>query len=160
MTQITVTRTIDAPIETVFKTVADIREFPKAVPAVVNVEILSEVQSGLGARFRETRLFGGKEAAEEFEVTEYVENDRIRLVTDSHGTVWDSVFQVSREDQATRLTLTMNAKAYKLLPKLINPLMKGMIQSAVGKDMDSIKSYCEQAATDAESQLPPREFGW
>lgn len=143
MTRITVTRVIDAPLDVVFRTVADIREFSKAVPHIVNVEFVSAVQSGVGTRFRETRRMKGKEATEEFEVTEYVENERVRIVTDSHGTVWDSVFSVAPEDGGTGLTLTMDARAYKLLPRLMNPLIKGMIHRAVGEDMDLVKQYCE-----------------
>lgn len=30
----------------------------------------------------------------ELEVTEFVENDHVRYVTDSHGTVWDTVMSV------------------------------------------------------------------
>ena len=144
MTRITVTRTIDAPIDVVFKTVADIRQFSKALPHVVKFVFLSDVTSGVGTRFRETRLMKGKEATTELEVTEYVENDRVRMVADSHGTVWDTTFAVSSEGGKTTLTMTMDAKAYKLLPRLMNPLIKGMITKAVKRDMDLVKAFCEQ----------------
>lgn len=73
------------------------------------------------------------------------ENDRIRLVSDSHGTVWDTVFTVKAEQRQTELTMVMDAKAYKLLPKLINPLIKGMVKKAIMQDMNAVKTYCEQA---------------
>ena len=38
----------------------------------------------------------------------------------------------------------LDARAYKLLPKLMNPLIEGMIQKAVEKDMDAVKAYCER----------------
>lgn len=146
MPRITVTRTINAPIDAVFGAVADIREFSKALPHVVNYEFLSQRHSGVGTRFRETRLMNGKEATTELEVTEHVENDRVRIVADSHGTIWDTTFTVASEDNNTVLTMTMDAKAYKLLSKLMNPLFKGMIKKAVERDMDFVKSYCEQSA--------------
>ena len=86
----------------------------------------------------------GKEATTELEVTEFVENDRVRFVADSHGTVWDSVFTVSQAGESTDLELTMDARAYKLLPKIVNLLIKGMVQKAVEKDMDAVKTYCER----------------
>ena len=89
----------------------------------------------------------GKEAVTELEVTEYIENDRVRLVADSHGTIWDTVFTVRTENTQTELTMKMDSKAYKLLPKLINPLIKGMIKKAIMKDMDSVKTYCERATS-------------
>lgn len=144
MSRTTVTRTIDAPVNVVFRTVADINHFSDAVPHIVNVEFLSDVTSGVGARFRETRLMKGKEQTTELEVTEYEENERIRLVSDAGGTIWDTVFTVTPQNGQTELTMTMDANAYKLMAKIVNPLIMGMVASAVGKDMDAVKAYCEE----------------
>lgn len=143
MSKITIIKTINAPIELVFNTVADIRNFSKAVPDIGDVEFLSDQKTGVGTRFRETREINGREAATELEVTEYVENDHIHLVSDSHGTVWDSIFTVDEMNGRTNLTLVMEARAYKFLSKLLNPIMKSFIKKAVEKDMDAVKSYCE-----------------
>ena len=62
MSSMTVIRTIHAPVDTVFKTVSDIKQFSQAVPSIVKVEFLSDVKSGMGTRFPETRLMKGKEA--------------------------------------------------------------------------------------------------
>ncbi len=144
MTQFTATRSINAPIDLVFKTVSDINNFSKAIPDIVNVEFLSDLKSGVGTRFRETRLMKGKEAMTELEVTEFVENDRVRMVTDSHGAVWDSVFTVKRVDGHTELTLAMDARPHKFMQKMMIPMIKGMISKALEKDMDAVKSYCEK----------------
>ena len=86
MSRITVTRTVDAPIDLVFETGADERRFSQALPHIVKVEFLSDVKVGIGTRFRETRLMNGKETTTELEVAEFVENERVRLVaTDSQG---------------------------------------------------------------------------
>lgn len=144
MNRITSIRTINAPVDVVFKTVADISNFSKAIPHIVKVEMLSDVASGVGTRFRETRNMNGREASTELEVTEYEENDRVRLVCDTHGTVWDSVFTVKEMNGQTELKLVMDAKAYKMMSKFMNPLMKRMIQKALEKDMDAVKIYCER----------------
>ena len=143
MTQIKVTTDIAAPLPLVFQTIADIREFSKVVPHIVNVEFLTEQQLGKGTRFVETRLMNGKEASTELEVTEYVDNDKIRLVADSHGTVWDTTFTVTEQNGQTTLVMIMDAKAYKLLPKLINPLIKSAVTKAVASDMAQVKAFCE-----------------
>ncbi len=143
MTRTTVTRTINAGVELVFKTVSDIENFPKAVPDIVKIEFTSDIKSGVGARFRETRLMNGKESTTDLEVMEYVENDRIRMVADSHGTVWDSVFTVKSAGVKTELKLVMDAKAHKLLPRLMNPLLKGLFKKGVEKHMDAVKGFCE-----------------
>ncbi len=143
MSTTTVHRSIQAPVESVFQTVADIQNFSKAVPDIVNVEFLSDVKSGLGARFKETRLMGKREASTVLEVTEYVENDRIRYVSDAGGTIWDTVISVKSGDDATDLQMVMEAKPYRFLAKLVTPLMRGMLFKALEKDMDAVKSYCE-----------------
>lgn len=86
----------------------------------------------------------GREATTELEVTEFVENEHIRIVSDTHGTIWDSVFAVNQVDGQTGLTLTMEARPYKFLPKLITPMMQGMLQKALERDMDAVKAHCER----------------
>ena len=85
----------------------------------------------------------GKESSTELEVTEYVENDRIRLISDTHGTIWDTVFTISLIDAGTELIMTMEARSYKLIPKIMNPVIKGMIKKMIEIDMDYVKEFCE-----------------
>ena len=94
MTRTTITRTIEAPVEAVFEAVADISNFARAVPDIARVEFLTESRVGVGSRFRETRVMRGREASTVLEVTEYVRNERVRLVADAGGTVWDSLSTV------------------------------------------------------------------
>lgn len=144
MSSITVIKQINAPKELVFKTVSDIRNFSKAVPEIVNVDFLTTREYGVGTKFKETRNINGREVSTDLEVTEFEENEYIRIVSDTMGTLWDSTFTVKEKEGGTELILTMDANAYKLLPKLINPFMKGMMQKALEKDMVAVKNYCER----------------
>ena len=150
MPSVTVTRVIEAPAHVVFRTVADIGHFSQAVPHIVNVEFLSEVRSGVGTRFRETRLMNGREASTELEVTEYVENDRVRIVSEAGGTIWDTVFTVSPAGAGTELTMVMDARPQKLSARLAVPLMLRMVKGAVATDMDAVKVFCERPAAGSE----------
>jgi uncharacterized protein YndB with AHSA1/START domain len=85
MAQYVATRSIAAPVARVFETVAHIDRFQEAIPHITNVEFLTETHSGVGTRFRETRLMRGREASTELEVTEYVPDERVRLVSDAGG---------------------------------------------------------------------------
>lgn len=143
MTRITTKRTIDAPVQRVFDTVAHIENFSEAVPHITNIEFLTESRRGIGTKFRETRLMRGKEAKTDLEVTEYVDGQSIRLVSDAGGTIWDTVFRVRPAGDATELGMSMTAEPYKMLAKLVTPLIKGMVAKAVEADMDSVKAYCE-----------------
>lgn len=144
MTRTVVTRDIKAPPALVFEVIGKIENYAKAVPHIVRTEILSERREGVGTRFSETRLMQGKEVTTELEVTEYVEGSHIRIVADSHGTIWDTSFDLTPLGDGTDLVLTMDARAYEWLPTLMNPLIKPMVRKAVEGDMDMVKAYCER----------------
>ncbi|MCA9048742.1 MAG: SRPBCC family protein [Planctomycetaceae bacterium] len=143
MKPITSARQINAPLSVVFRTVADIRNFSRAVPHIVKVEFLTEQQSGVGTRFRETRLMGNKEQQTELEVTEFADNDRIRLVSDAGGTIWDTVFSVKSADNGVLLEMNMDIRPYRRMAKLLIPLFRGPIVKGVNHDMDCVRQYCE-----------------
>lgn len=144
MGQTAVTRTVRAPIANVFDAIAHIESFAEIVPEIVKVEFLSDQKRGLGARFRETRLMGKREAATELEVTEYVENERVRMVADAGGTIWDTLI-TTREvgDGEVELAMVMESRPYKLAAKLFTPLISGMLRKALAKDLDAVKAHCE-----------------
>ena len=147
MTTTTVTRSIAASPETVFDAIAHIQNFSKICTDIVDVEFLSEQTKGVGTRFRETRMMGKRKASTILEVTEYVENERIRIVSDAGGTIWDSVFTVRDVDGGTRMDFEMDAKAYKLMAKIMTKLFRGFIAKAITKDMDVVKQHCENASS-------------
>ncbi|MCO4772238.1 MAG: SRPBCC family protein [Deltaproteobacteria bacterium] len=140
----TVVRLIDAPIGEVFHAVADFDNFSDALPHIVRLEFLTAQKKGVGTRFRETRLHNGREATTLIEVTEYIEAERVRLVTDQGGTVWDSVFDVREVGFQTELTLTVEATPYKLFAKLVTPFVRATVARALESDLDEVKAYCER----------------
>jgi len=150
MSRTVVTRTIEAPVEAVFDTIAHVENFSRAVPNIANVDYLTDQQRGVGTRFRETRVMRGREATTELEVTEYVENDRVRMVADEGGSVWDTVFTVQSqgEGQGTQLELAMEAVPHKLAARVLNPLTKSIVRRAIEGDMDAVKVYCESVDQD------------
>ncbi len=142
-------RKIKAPIGIVFKTLATIEEFSKAVPGIVDVEFLSETHYGVGTRFRETRMMNGKEAKASLEVTELVENEHLRIVSDEGGTIWDTIFGVKQqEDGIVEMTLQMDARPHNFFAKILTPMIINMVGSFVEKDMDSVKQYCEKGGAE------------
>ena len=85
MSQTFVSLDINAPVEAVFAALANIETFPYRAEAIAAVEFLSDQKHGVGTRFRETRIMNGREAVAELEVTEQVENERIRMVGTAIG---------------------------------------------------------------------------
>jgi uncharacterized protein YndB with AHSA1/START domain len=146
MPTITVIRIIHATPEVVFETIADARRFAQAISGDTRVEFLSENTFGKGARFRQSRSLNGKESAMEFEVIEFVNNERVRIVNETDGTVWDSVFTLTSLITSTTLTMRMEARTRRLVPRLLLPVMVPLfIRKAVEKDIDAIKSFCERS---------------
>lgn len=145
MTRTAITRTINAPVEAVFEAVANISKFTEAVPQIMRVDFLTESRGGVATRFRETRKMRGREVSTVLEVTEYVKNRRVRLVSDAGGTVWDSLFTVAPvgDGESTRLDLVMEARPYRLMARVFVPLMRGVVAKAVAEDMDAVKGWVE-----------------
>jgi carbon monoxide dehydrogenase subunit G len=147
MTTTEIQKTIYAPKEKVFETISNIDNFSKAVPHIKEIIYITEQTKGVGTKFSETRVMKGREATTVLEVTDYLENEHIRMLSDSGGTIWDSLFTVeSIEDNKTSLTLLMTAKPYKFMSKIITPLIKSMVAKAIHSDMEAIKEYCEKQA--------------
>ncbi len=145
MPTITTTRTIRAPKDKVFRVVSDIREYSKVQPQIVDVQFLTPQQHGVGTRFRETRLMGKAKASTELEVTEFVEGERVRMVSLTSGTLWDTVFTVrpTADGHGTDLTMTMDAKAQNVFARVMNILFFGMVKKLVTADVDRVKAACE-----------------
>lgn len=144
MSQITLTKSIDAPLELVFRMIAHIEEFKEAVPEIVKVEFLSAERTGVGTKFRETRHFRRREASTILEVTEYVENEHVRIVSVVSGTTWDTIFRVRSLENGTELSMEMEARTDKVINKLLNALFGGMIKRAIAADLEAVKEFCEE----------------
>lgn len=145
MNRITVTRKIAAPVDRVFAVVTDVESLPERDADVVRVEFLSEQRSGAGARFRETRMMKSRETRTELEITELVENERARFVSDAGGTVWDTLYSVRplESGAGTELRVELDARPYKVLARLAVPFMKGMVRRGMDRHIESLKVHCE-----------------
>jgi len=71
-------RKIAAPAGMVFDAIAHVSKFKEIAPHITKVEMLSDVQKGIGSKFRETRMMKGRESSTVLECTEYDENRRVR----------------------------------------------------------------------------------
>jgi len=134
---------IKAPIETVFDRVTNVENFTTVAPYIKSIEFLSEHRSGIGTRFRETRIMKGRETSTELELTEYDSPYHARFISDTGGTVWDSVYTTEAVQDGTKLTLLMEARPHKLAAKLITPLIMGMVSKAIDEDNLAVKAHCE-----------------
>lgn len=136
--------TIDAPVDRVFDTVAHIEHFSEAVPHIKDVEFLSETRRGVGTRFKETREMNGREGTTVLQVTEYVENEKVRIVSDAGGAIWDTLFTTEPVGSGTELAMLMEARPHTLLARISTPMIKGMVAKGVAADLEAVKEFCER----------------
>lgn len=134
---------IEAPVESVFDAVAHIDRFSEAVPSIREVEFLSEERRGVGTRFRETREMNGRETSSVLEVTDYAPNDRVRIVSDAGGAIWDTLFTTRATEAGTELGMVMEARPHTLLARISTPMIRGMVARAIEADLQAVKEYCE-----------------
>jgi uncharacterized membrane protein len=138
---------INAPIEKVFDTFADISSAQDIISGITKIDILSDVKSGVGTRWRETRVMFGKEATEEMEITDLQKNAFYTVEADSHGTKYKTVFEFeSEDDNSTLVTMTFEGKPYTFGARIMGImwfLLKGATKKALGQDMLDLKKYCE-----------------
>ena len=146
MPRTSVSLEIDAPVEVVFDTLAHSENFKEASPAIVEIEFVTEQTRGAGTRFRETRQMGKRRATVELEVAEYELNERVRIVSDEGGTIWDTLFVVSPTARGARVDIEMEARHHKFMPRLVYPFIAPMIRKAVAADLEAVKAYCEANA--------------
>ena len=152
LASVTVIRSIQAPAEAVFEVLADPDRFAQAISGVTQLEVLSGMRSGVGTRYRQSRTMNGKESVMEFEVTEHVKNERLRILNETHGTVWDSLFTLAPIGSSTTLTMRMEARSRRLIPRMLLPMICLLIRKAVEKDIDAVKVACERLSGDSRSK--------
>jgi hypothetical protein len=89
----------------------------------------------------------GKEMTFDFDVTESVPNQRVRIVNEVHGTRWDSLITLTPSNASTTLTMRMDTETRPLVPRLLMPLMLRLfIREAVERDFDAVKAFCERSS--------------
>ena len=143
--KISVSESIDVPLTEVFGLVSNPLLMSKAFPdSVKKMEVLSEHQLGVGARFRETRLLHGREDVVEIETVEYVENEKVLSVAETGGSLWYTGFAVAPAGIGTVLTVSMEAKASSLVARIANFFMKPWLKKRGVEELKKIKEYLSE----------------
>ncbi len=144
-----VSKQIAAPIDVVFDVFSDITQIEDRIDGISKVEILSDVSSGVGTRWRETRVMFGREATEEMEISALTLNQSYEVVASSHGMDYHSIYTFKEQGDGTLVEMIFSGKPVSLAAKLMTPLgilMKGATRKAFEADMDNLKVLCERQA--------------
>lgn len=139
--------TVAAPPERMFAIFTDLEGAPGRIRGIKKVELLTPGPVRVGTKWRETRVFGKREATEVLEVTEFVPGRTFSVGCSSCGCRYDSTFRFERAGSGTKVTATMRGTALTLPAKLFAPilgaLMRGMMTKCVQQDLDDAKRAAE-----------------
>lgn len=157
MKDIVISQRVVAPVERVFARATDFAQTPEVIEGVERVEMLTDGETRVGTRFRETRKMFGREATEEMEVTELTPPSGYVLETESHGAHYSTRFSFTPDGEGTIIQMRFTVKplsfAAKVMMKLMSPMAKG-ISDMIKKDLSDIARALEAEARSSSSAQP------
>lgn len=147
--KVTVQRTIASSKHRAFEAVTDFSVMPQISADILRYDFVDDPPMHLNMRFSETRRMGKDELVTNLQVTEFQpEAHHARMVADTHGTIWDTTFDVTPaadNGKEVVLVIAMHARAHELVPKLLNPIMQVLFRFGLNSHIDQVKIWCEKA---------------
>ena len=159
MASIIVSTHVSAPLERVFEVYTDIEKAEERIPAITKLEMLSEGPFGNGTRWRETRVIMKKEATEEMWVTGFRPPQSYTVEAQSHGTLYETLFQFEPEGDGTKVSWTFKGTPQtfgaKLAALIFGLFFKGMMKKCMLGDLEALRDVCEgKTPADATATAP------
>ncbi len=154
MKPVKISRTVAATAQAVFDVVANGRNYGRAIPEIDTVQFLTDHETGVGARFLETRHFSGAQAlfakvfglsATESEVTDFEDGRMVRLVTKEAGALWHTTFTVTpnESNDEAQLDMLVRIEPISLMGKLVTPFLQPAAVKGITADVEAVKAYVE-----------------
>ncbi len=141
---------VSASPEHVFRVLTDLDAAGEWMPGFVSAERVGETR-GLGERWRETRRIMGKEATQEFEVTE-LDPPRtfgLRMQMDgdsSRGGEYVFRYRLTPQDGGTMVDLHGEVRGLGRLASFFGRLMVAMSRGAIARDLQAMREHAERTA--------------
>jgi len=140
---LTISRTISAPVADVFRRMADIPNLAATFSSVVRTEMLTPGPVGVGTKWNETRSVNGKQGTQTVWISDLAKDERLVIETEAYG--WRfrmlATFSPANQDK-TNVTVELSAKAGNLLAKALT----GKVQASA----DTTRALVEQDLDDLE----------
>lgn len=149
MARLVLSQRVEAPREVVFDVFSDFRSVAERVSGVTRCEVLTEGPIRAGTLYRETREFGGREATEEMEITEFRRPLSYRVEGESCGSRWVCDMRFEPRGSATEVTMEFVTRPASLKGIVMAPvalLMRGMVRRCIQTDLDELKRFIEDGA--------------
>jgi carbon monoxide dehydrogenase subunit G len=150
MAGLSLSKQIDAPIESVFDVATDLAHAAEHIRGIKKIELLTPGPVALGTRWRETRKMMGHESTETLEITAFNRPRHYTVGCNSCGCYFESTFSFVPEGNTTKVTIDLRAEARTFFAKLMSPLGKLMLGKTMRKcledDLDDLKRVAESRA--------------
>ena len=148
MTELRVTRQVDAPVERVWELITDVENSKDTISAITEVERLDDGTTfDVGTRWKETRVMFGKEASEEMEVVAIEPGHSYTVAANSRGMDYTSVMSVEPSESGAALTMSFAAEPTGALSKVfastIGRMFEGGTRKAIEQDLIDIAAAAE-----------------
>ena len=134
--------TIDAPTDKVFAIFADLPNAHHNIESILNIEFLSEQQTGPGTRWRETRKMFGREATEEMWISDWRPGRGYTVSCESCGCAYETDLSFTPSGGGTEVVIRMSITPRTFMARLMSPIGKlfvGMFRKCMMKDIDDLR---------------------
>lgn len=154
MARFSLTKRINAPLETVFEVATDLQRAADHLRGVEKIELLTTLPITAGTRWRETRSKMGRQHALELEVTDFDPPYSYTVAGMCCGSQVETTFRFAAlANDATRLSLEARCEARSLGAKLMSPftaLVFGKkVRQARLDDLEDMKRVAESRTQEA-----------
>jgi uncharacterized protein YndB with AHSA1/START domain len=154
MAQFSMTKRIDAPLETVFEAAIDLERAAEHIRGIEKIELVTTLPVRVGTRWRETRKVMGRQDMQTLEVTAFNPPHSYTVGCDSCGSYFETTFRFEpAAGNSTDVMLDVRCEARSLLARLLSPignLMFGRVmRNCLDDDLDDIRRVAESKAAAA-----------
>lgn len=147
-TAVTVSRTIHAPVETVWEIATDLRSMPETMSAITEVDVLAGGDTfDVGTRWRETRLMMRREATEEMEVTAVAPQRGYTVEANNHGVHYSTIFTFAPVGSGrTEVTMTFEGtpdRPQNPIQRVLGGIGLRVVRKALERDLADLAVAAE-----------------
>ncbi len=134
----------------VFGVISNPTEATKFLDNIKASKKLTDGPVGVGTKFRETRVVGGKEASADLLVSAYEPNTHVGISSEAEGIKVEYHYRLSPEGSGTRLRWTCDLEASGLR-KMMLPMVAGIMKKEDGDHLRRLKRYLETAPEELDA---------
>ena len=155
MVNISLSRRIDAPLETVFEVATDLQRAAEHIRGIEKIELLTTLPVRVGTRWRETRRVMGRSDTQTLEITAFDPPHSYTIGCDTCGSDFETTFRFApMANKSTDVTLDVRCEARSLLAKLMSPLGNLMLGQVIRKCMDDDLADIKRTAEERIAVAP------